>query len=620
MAFHSAKMRTVLFGGESRDGLCGDTWLWNTNRWVQVKKLAVQPPARRDASMAYDAMRRRIVLFGGHDGTRRCNDTWEWDGKRWHECKPKRRPSPRQGHAMVYDRRMGRVLLFGGSSNGGRKDDTWSWDGATWARVKTAARPPARDGAALAFDSARQRAVLFGGRGNRGMFADTWEWDGTNWSEVEVKSGLSARCDHAMAYDATHKCMTVFGGRGERPLADVWQFDGSNWQEVSFQKGPESRSSQRFVYEPQTRHLVLFGGRRPGGKAETWVFHQAYASDNQAGNMAVGLGGGAGGRYGTRGRGRERAIGGKTYASAIGNGLKWLAEHQRDNGSFGDDIGDTGLALLALLGDGNTMRSGPFKANVKRGVRWLRDNQQPDGRFISEESDTLREHAIAAFAMSEAYGLSEFKLVRPMAQRALDYLESQRDPKSVWRREQGGTDLDLETTGWALLANETAHFFGLRVNKVAQEQCLKFLDSIADATAKARNRVGERERPEVLAAVGLFSRYFVGQSPKDTPVMRVTADLVGAHPPVWGEKHDSVDPYYWFYGTYALFQFGGPHWRTWQKELAATVLKHQNRDESQVDAFGSWDPVGVRGGSRVQMTAMLTLTLQAYYRYGRLAR
>ena len=64
------------------------------------------------------------------------------------------------------------------------------------------------------------------------------------------------------------------------------------------------------------------------------MFHQAYASDNQAWNSAVGLGTDAGGRYGARGGERERAIGGKSYASAIGNGLKWLAEHQGDNGSF----------------------------------------------------------------------------------------------------------------------------------------------------------------------------------------------------------------------------------------------------------------------------------------------
>ena len=41
------------------------------------------------------------------------------------------------------------------------------------------------------------------------------------------------------------------------------------------------------------------------------------------------------------------------------------------------DVGVTGLALLAFLGDGSTMRSGPYKDVVKKAVKWLR---KPAGR------------------------------------------------------------------------------------------------------------------------------------------------------------------------------------------------------------------------------------------------
>jgi hypothetical protein len=37
-------------------------------------------------------------------------------------------------------------------------------------------------------------------------------------------------------------------------------------------------------------------------------------------------------------------------------------------GATTHDVGVTGLALLAFLGDGNTMRSGPYRDVVKRGV------------------------------------------------------------------------------------------------------------------------------------------------------------------------------------------------------------------------------------------------------------
>ncbi len=384
------------------------------------------------------------------------------------------------------------------------------------------------------------------------------------------------------------------------------------------------------------------------------------AFDSNQWNSAVGLGGGAGGKYGGRGGGRGGKGGGKSYAAAIDAGLKWLAAHQDEDGKWDSDgfmkhdatdseicngpgnavhdVGNTGLALLAFLGDGSTLRSGPYKQNIKNGIKWLRSQQQENGLFGGNAShDFVYDHAIAAYAMCEAFGLSDYKLLKKSAQKGLNYLESHRNPYSVWRYQPRDNDNDISVTGWAIMAYESGKFFKLQVNTSALKLCETFLDQVSDPTGKhgyTKQGEGSSRKPgghdvkfpiekgEALTAVGLFCRFFMGQDPKEKPIMKAAADLLRSKPPVWDEKSGAIDHYYWYYATYALFQYGGNHWKQWQKKLETAVVKNQHRDSAQKNLLGSWDPIGAWGedGGRVYSTAILTLTLEAYYRYSRLVR
>ena len=99
------------------------------------------------------------------------------------------------------------------------------------------------------------------------------------------------------------------------------------------------------------------------------------------------------------------------------------------------DVGVTGLAVLALLADGNTMRSGPHATAVTKGVRWLCDQQKPTKRRRKPKGvfgpaaahDYIYDHAIATQAVIEAYGLSgREESLRKSAQAGLDYLAATR--------------------------------------------------------------------------------------------------------------------------------------------------------------------------------------------------
>ena len=88
--------------------------------------------------------------------------------------------------------------------------------------------------------------------------------------------------------------------------------------------------------------------------------------------------------------------------------------------------------------------------------------------------------------------------------------------------------------------------------------------------------------------------------------------------PTWNTNDGSIDMYYWYYASYAMFQYGGKHWDTWSKKMTDAVLKTQ-RPQADGNFHGSWDPVDPWGqdGGRVYSTAIMVLCLEAYFRYGR---
>ncbi|MCB9880836.1 MAG: terpene cyclase/mutase family protein, partial [Planctomycetes bacterium] len=365
----------------------------------------------------------------------------------------------------------------------------------------------------------------------------------------------------------------------------------------------------------------------------------------------------AGGKYGGRGRGRARlAQRGAPTANAISKGLTWLAKHQDPEGcwraaSFGDrcpvsdrcegaglavtDVGTTGLALLAFLGDGSTLRTGPHVAVVRRAVLWLKQQQADNGMIGSEATRMAHyNHAIATYALAEAYGLSAYKPLERTVQQAVDYIEKARNPYKVWRyyARDGGNDSSVTT--WMLLALSAAKDFKLNVTKDAPRYVEAWFEEVTDPSTGSvgytkRGENSSRElgkgtlfppdKTEALTAAGLFCRFLLGQTPQENPILYTAADTILKRPPSWNPDDGSIDLCYWLFGTMAMYQMGGRHWSDWTKSLGPALLDTQVQ---KGHAAGSWNPVSAwsSDGGRVFSTALGVLTLETYYRYTRLIR
>ena len=93
--------------------------------------------------------------------------------------------------------------------------------------------------------------------------------------------------------------------------------------------------------------------------------------------------------------------------------------------------------------------------------------------------------------------------------------------------------------------------------------------------------------------------------------MRSGADYLMLNLPDTDQRRTS---YYWYYGTLAMYQYGGEPWQKWNGSLRNLLVATQRQDGH---AKGSWDPRGPWGtyGGRIYATALSTLCLEVYYRF-----
>lgn len=382
--------------------------------------------------------------------------------------------------------------------------------------------------------------------------------------------------------------------------------------------------------------------------------------DSKDFNSVIGIGGGAGGKFGGRFGGRRnlRTAGGVGTEQALKDGLEWLKKHQSPDGywdvdefqfnnvddeatcdcespgSANQDVGMTGLALLAFLGNGNTTRQGPYKKVVLDGIKWIRDQQDYDTGLIGEEigDSFIYDHAIASLAVTEAYFFSKSPTIKATAVNAIRYIEKARNPYGAWRYDVPPLgENDTSVTGWMVFALKSAEEGKIRIDKEAFNGALQWIDEVTDPgngrvgyqnPGEASSRVTgindqfPTDSGEAMTAVGLLCRFFLGQDPDENESMKQHADLMLKNLPEWDPDGLGCDMYYWYYGSYAMFQMSGKHWEKWNKAMKTAVVDSQRRDGHQK---GSWDPVGPWGysGGRVYSTALMVLCLEVYFRYSR---
>ena len=336
--------------------------------------------------------------------------------------------------------------------------------------------------------------------------------------------------------------------------------------------------------------------------------------------------------------------------NAVEAALRWLAEHQDDEGKWhyigftrhcppddvcrgtgtyrhsslpgGASIGVTGLTFLAFLGAGNTHLEGDHKQTAAKALNWLLSIQDPRaGSFNAGKKRTsIYNHAIATLALAECYAMTRDAKLRPHLVRAVGFLNQAQQRNGGWDYQDIRTNRnDTSVTGWVVMAYKSARSAGIDVPNKTINGLRRHFDRVtSDRGYTCYTSPTSSPDGMALNAVGMLANLYLGADRTDRLVRRQTALLL-KDPPAWhklaGRKGHDHSMYYWYYGTLAMYQVGGREWAVWNSHMRDMLIRNQC---TEGHARGSWDPEGYWAkhyAGRVYSTALCTLNLEIYYRY-----
>ncbi|HLF94898.1 MAG TPA: hypothetical protein VJB14_15635 [Planctomycetota bacterium] len=244
------------------------------------------------------------------------------------------------------------------------------------------------------------------------------------------------------------------------------------------------------------------------------------------------------------------------------------------------DLETTSLAVLAFLGGGYSHLSKDtyddlcFGAVVKKGLRWLIARQDGDGCFDPKDAVA---NAVAALALSEAYGQTGSMLFKEQAQNAVSAVE----------RSHGGHERALAWKAWVLISARNSGLEGGHSEQAA---------SLAEALKTSRSIQGLAGRTRLRLA---FVR-------KADP---------GDMEPVAAALPGELDPETRLFAATALYSLdapSGPRWKTWNPRFKEALGTYPPRGVPPCER-GSREGEGFRG--RLRATALTQMSLQIYVQY-----
>ncbi|MFP6676187.1 MAG: prenyltransferase/squalene oxidase repeat-containing protein [Pirellulaceae bacterium] len=343
--------------------------------------------------------------------------------------------------------------------------------------------------------------------------------------------------------------------------------------------------------------------------------------------IALPTGGGLGGRRPENRRQLALGSGGTQQSeNAVELGLYWVALHQRQNGSWAmhfegsaecrgacrnhpmEDIESptaaTGLALLSFLGAGYTHQNGKYQQPIERGIYFLRENQLDNGSFRGSGSFPMYGHGIATLALCEAIRMTQDRDLRPIAQRAVNFIVNAQHREGGWRynpKEAG----DVTVTSWQYMALYSAEKAGLDVPSTTRFDANRFLDRVQTEQGAYYGYMSPGADPSPTA-MALLCRMYSGWNLYDARLAKGVKMLeeIGPSP---------NDVYYNFYATQVMRHYELGDWAGWNEKIREHLIATQARSGHETGSWFFTEKHALQAG-RLYTTTLCVLTLEVYYR------
>lgn len=319
--------------------------------------------------------------------------------------------------------------------------------------------------------------------------------------------------------------------------------------------------------------------------------------------------------------------------AAVARGLRWLAEHQNDDGSwslrgfrhaadcncdgdggFGGKAPGTALSMLPFLGAGQTHQVGKYKGNVSKGLRWMLTNQKPDGdlRDGANGTEGMYTHGQGTIVLCEAFAMTGDEQLRGPAQRAVDFILKAQYHDGGWRYSPNasGERGDTSVVGWQLMALQSARAANLTVPDQTLGMSSLFLDSVQSRGGERYAYMRGQSATPAMTAEALLCRMYLGWNKENPQLESGVKWLLEEHSP----NRNDANIYYWYYATQTMHHYGGDEWERWNLKMRDILVETQ---EDGGHRAGSWNPRGDHSsaGGRIYMTALSVCSLEVYYRH-----
>jgi hypothetical protein len=344
-----------------------------------------------------------------------------------------------------------------------------------------------------------------------------------------------------------------------------------------------------------------------------------------------------------RQQGLQRYSGGmgNQTEAAVQRALRWLQRVQQSNGSWnkagttsgGGNSGYTGLALLTFLSNGQTPSSAEFGDTVARSIRFLVETQTSDGLLRGGGGSQVYAHAIATYALAEAYTMTGNVLIREPLERAIRVIIRGQLANGGFPGPSGtpsytyggGGNSDNSVNAW--------HVQALKACVIAAQVHKMNIPELEPTLQKAMDGMLLNSRAAGNGGLG-FGYTSPGDHAILTPAGGLALHLAGRgrarearaaiqsinerhnQPPRWGQ--DTSGGSYggqinaWYYAIQAIFHHNpdGRDFQRFNRGMAESLVTNQQQD-------GHWECFSARGPSQgpVYNTTMAALSLMVYYRY-----
>jgi hypothetical protein len=332
------------------------------------------------------------------------------------------------------------------------------------------------------------------------------------------------------------------------------------------------------------------------------------------------------------------------YRKAVDKGLEWLAKQQSDKGYWGVSAGNdayaismTGLAGMALLMEGSTVKEGKYADQIRKAADWLMDKSQDgnqrdgligDPTFPNESARYMYGHGFALMFLASVYGeeqdAKKRARLKDILTRAVKYTINAQSSRGGWyyTSKADGHDQDEgSVTITQIQALRAARNAGIPVPKEAVSKTYEYLKACTSPRGAVYYSWNSKQERSAITAAAVACLFNAGEYKDELgkkwlkycrewiPLTLGTAN----NGPRLG--HDEYTYYYYSQCIYVLGDGGweklfGPTppgdrltWTKYRNTLCDQLLQIQNQD-------GSWSSGGGFSVGPVYSTAMYLTIMQ----------